>query len=128
MKPRHHGYQSVLQHPNGARTIAFLLAVTIVGLAWLIIVQRMETMRRTGSTAIDVVATSFQLPSPFEQSPSGTWLRYTYTVDGTTYSGYDFRRWSKVAAHDPKVCYDPADPNDHFLVSGSIRCGIDAGP
>ena len=125
---RRRGYKSLMRRQHGARTIVFLLAVVVVGLSGLFIVQRMETMRRTGSTAIYIVSTSFQLPSTYEQSPSGTWLRYTYTVDGTTYDGYDFRHWNKVAAHDPKVCYDPADPKDHFLVSGPIRCGIDAGP
>lgn len=125
---RHRGYHSVIRHSRGSQTIALLLAVVVIGLFGMIIVQRMETMRRTGSTAINIVSTRFQLPSMFEQSPSGTWLRYMYSVDGTTYDGYDFRRWTKVAAHAPKVCFDPAHPNDHLLVSGTIRCGIDAGP
>ena len=62
---RHRGYQSVLQpsERQHARSRC-LLAVTIVGLVGLIIVQRMETMRRTGSTAIDIVATVIPAAEP----------------------------------------------------------------
>jgi hypothetical protein len=118
----------VLRHDQGARTILILLGMIVVIAAVLFIVQSYETKLRTGSAAIQIVSSELQLPSRFEQSPQGRWLRYTYAVDGTTYTGYDFRQWTNVGAHDPKVCFDPADPGNHLLVDGRARCGIDNGP
>jgi len=64
----------------------------------------------------------------FEQVRQGTWIDYTYVVDGVTFAARDFRQWIVVPDHRPKVCYAPSDPADHLLVNGRIVCGRDAGP
>ena len=118
-----HRYISVMHHDNGARTIIALLVGMFVLMFVLLVVQRDETRRRTGSAPVQVVSTRLQLASFFEQSPAGSWIRYLYVVDGRSYPGYDFRKWLNVAAHEPQVCFDPKDPSDHLLVNGWMTCG-----
>ena len=127
--PQHrHGCRSVLRHNDGPRAILALLVLILASIVLLLVVQRIETTRRTGTTAALVTLTTFQGPSSFEQSPSGTWIRYQYVVDGVPYRGLAFRRWANVASHQPKVCFDPTNPKDHVLVDDRVRCGTDSGP
>ncbi|HEY7970237.1 MAG TPA: hypothetical protein VID95_09605 [Candidatus Limnocylindrales bacterium] len=71
----------------------------------------------------------FQPADPgYAQTPQGNQIEYTYAVEGVTYPGADFRTWTDVTAHHPKICYEPRDPSNHLLVDGSVRCGIDPGP
>ena len=125
----HPRYQSLLKkRSNGAATIEFLLAVTLAITAGLVFVQRYETALRSGTAVVDIDSTLLQPGSRYEQSPTGRWIRYTYVANGSAYEGYTFRRWLNLEAHRPKVCFDPRNPNDHLLVGGDIRCGIDSGP
>jgi hypothetical protein len=95
----------------------------------LFMVGRVDTMRRSGTATATIVHTRFQpVDRGYAQTPQGNQIEYTYFVDGVTYAGADFRPWTNVAAHHPKVCFEPRDPRNHLLVNGSIRCGIDAGP
>jgi hypothetical protein len=124
---RRRRYTSVFRYREGGRTIVVLIGLLGAVLVVLFVLARVDTMRRSGTAAIYIVSSSFQAGGGIEQTLQGTWLRYTYTVDGTTYPGYDFRTWSKVSAHDPKVCFEPADPRNHRLVEGRVMCGVDAG-
>jgi hypothetical protein len=93
------------------------------------VIGRIDTMRRSGTAAVMIVSTRFQPGSTgLFETPQGNQIHYQYSVEGTIYLGADFRNWTDVAAHDPKVCFEPADPVNHLLVDGRIRCGIDAGP
>jgi hypothetical protein len=96
--------------------------------AILFVIGRFETVRRSGTAAAIIVSTRFQAPDPIAQAPPGTNIQYAYSVDGVMYSGADFRPWVNVAAHDPKVCFEPGNPSNHLLVHGSVRCGVDDGP
>ena len=119
---RRHGYQSVIRH-EGARSMMALLALIVGILVVLLIVQQAATSRRTASTPVQVVDRRLQIGSNYEQSPTGTWIRYEYVVDGLVYQGYDFRRWLDIPAYEPKVCFDPKNPADHLLVKGWTNCG-----
>jgi hypothetical protein len=120
---RRAGYRSVIRRNEGARTIVLLLCVVLATLTVIAAIQWYETMRRTGTATSQLESSQLQLPSFYEQSPTGRWLRYTYVVDGTIYRGLDFRRWTNIALHAPKVCFDPDNLKDHFLVDGRVRCG-----
>ena len=122
LSPRHPRYRSVLRHREGARTILALTGVIVVAFVVMVAFERGRTQRRSGTAPIQIVNTTVQVGSFFEQSPNGTWITYSYVVDGLAYPGYDFRRWINVQAHRPKVCFDPSEPNDHLLVDGRIRC------
>jgi hypothetical protein len=124
---RHH-YVSVIRRGEGLRSLAILLAVLGATAAVLFIVGRVDTARRSGTAAIQIVSIRFQYGDHYAQSPAGSNIQYQYVVNGVTYPGADFRTWTDVLAHDPKVCFDPSDPRNHLLVNGPIRCGIDAGP
>jgi hypothetical protein len=78
----------------------------------LYVVGRIGTLRRSGTVTIEIASTEFQAGGGIEQTPTGTWIRYTCAVGGTIHASDDFRRWGDVSAHDPKVCYDPANPVD----------------
>ncbi|HLO36632.1 MAG TPA: hypothetical protein VK194_11135 [Candidatus Deferrimicrobium sp.] len=126
---RHPRYRSVLRNREGGRTILALLGVLLAVAAVLFVIGRIDTMRRSGTAAVIIVSTRFQPGSAgMRETPQGSQIEYQYTVNGTTYVGADFRSWTNVPAHEPKVCYEPADPTNHLLVDGRIRCGIDGGP
>ena len=97
--------------------------------AVLFVIGRIDTVRRSGTAAAEIVSTRFQPGSGgLRETPEGTQIEYRYTVNGTAYLASDFRPWVDVGLHHPQVCYEPADPRNHLLVDGRIRCGIDAGP
>jgi hypothetical protein len=100
-----------------------LVGAVAVAQVSLIVVDRLSVIRLSGTAAVRIVSTSVTGGSSFDQSPAGTYLNYSYQVRGTTYAGSDFRRWSNVAAHEPKVCYEPDNPANHLLVEGTFRCG-----
>jgi hypothetical protein len=100
-----------------------LLSVFAVAQVGLIVAGRLDSLTLSGTASIQIVGTSVTGGSPYEQAPAGTHLRYTYAVDGTTYPGTAFRPWIDVAAHRPKVCYDPSSPARHALVEGDHACG-----
>jgi hypothetical protein len=126
---RHPRYRSVFRNREGGRTILALLGMLIVVAAVLFVIGRIDTMRRSGTAVVTIVSTRFQPGSAgLRETPQGSQIQYQYTVDGATYTGADFRSWTDVSAHEPKVCYEPADPSNHLLVDGRIRCGVDAGP
>ena len=120
---RHHRHRNRRLYRNGGRGLAVLIGFVAILAVGLYIVGRIDTMRLSGSAAIQITSAVLFGGSSFDQSPAGTTIRYTYSVDGTLYSGVDFRRWLNVAAHDPKVCFDPSNPASHVLVDGSHRCG-----
>ena len=126
----HHHYRSVLRNREGGRTILALIAVLLVTAAVLFAIGRIDTARRSGTATAVIVSTRFQpgTPGGLRETPEGSQIQYQYTVNGRTYLAADFREWTNVAAHEPKVCFEPADPTNHLLVDGRIRCGIDAGP
>lgn len=103
--------------------ILVLVGVIAVAQLGLIVVDRLNTIRRSATADVRIESTAVTEGSSFDQSPAGTYLNYTYLVDGTTYAGADFRRWFDIAAHQPKVCYEPANPANHLLVDGDYRCG-----
>lgn len=121
-------YRSVLRNREGGRTILFLIGALLAAAAVLFVIGRIDTVRRSGTAIANIVGARFQAPDPFAQTPQGSHLQYEYVVDGHVYLGADFRQWTDVAAHEPKVCYEPADPTNHLLVDGRIRCGVDPGP
>jgi hypothetical protein len=126
---RHPRYRSLIRRDRGPRAIAFLIGILVVTAAILFVVGRIDTMRRSGTAAVTVVRTRFQPRDPgLAQTPQGNLIEYLYVVDGVVYSGADFRLWTDVDAHQPKVCHEPADPTNHLLVDGRVRCGIDPGP
>jgi hypothetical protein len=122
----HHHYQSLIRRGEGLRSIGILLAVLLAIAALLFVAGRVDTARRSGTAAIQVVSIRLLAGGTFV--PTGSQIQYTYVVGGRTYAGADFRSWVDVLAHDPKVCFDPSDPRNHLLVNGPIRCGIDPGP
>ena len=126
---RHPRYESVVRRDLGVRMLGLLLLLLVVTMAILFIIGRLDTARRSGTAFATVVHTRFQPADPgFAQTPQGNQVEYVYVVDGVSYTGADFRKWTDVPAHHPKVCFDPHDPANHLLVDGSIRCGVDAGP
>jgi hypothetical protein len=126
----HPRYRSVLRNREGGRTIVFLVGALLVVASVLFAIGRIDTGRRSGTATAVIVSTRLQPGSGGgpRETPQGNQIKYQYTVDGTTYLGADFRLWTDVSAHDPKVCFEPRDPTNHLLVDGRIRCGIDAGP
>ena len=119
----------MLRNREGGRTILFLVGVLLVVSTILFVVGRIDTMRRSGTAEAAIVSTRFQPGSAgMRETPQGNQIQYTWTVNGTTYVGADFRAWTDVAVHRPKVCFEPANPANHLLVDGRIRCGIDPGP
>ena len=110
------------------RPIAVLVLVGFVTAAALFVIGRLDTVRRSGTATATIVRTRFLAADPYAQQPAGSQIQYVYSVAGATFSASDFRTWIDVAGHRPKVCYEPAHPENHLLVDGRIRCGIDAGP
>lgn len=121
---RHHRHRNPRLYRNGGRGLVALIGLVAIVSVGLYVVGRVDTMRLSGSAAIRINSAVLFGGSAYDQSPAGTTIRYTYSVDGTTYSGVDFRKWLSVAAHDPKVCFDPSNPASHLLVDGGYRCGI----
>ncbi len=111
-----------------ARPLLILIGILAVVVAVLWAVGRWETLRRSAEAPVAIRSTLFQPGGGFEQVRQGTWIDYTYVVDGRTFAARDFRQWVDVPGHRPKVCYAPSDPADHLLVNGRIVCGRDAGP
>jgi hypothetical protein len=111
-----------------ARPLLILIGILVIAIGVLWIVGRWETLRRSAEAPIAIRSTLFQPGGGFEQVRQGTWIDYTYVVDGVTFAARDFRQWIVVPDHRPKVCYAPSDPADHLLVNGRIVCGRDAGP
>ena len=79
------------------------------------------------------VAQSASVPVTIVQIEPATWhvgkhdesgeaITYTFTVGGKTYLDREKRTWIDVAAAHPKVCYDPANPNRHFLAQDAYTC------
>ena len=97
-----------------------LLGATLVAAA---VLGPAADRRRTGETPATIVSQRLQVGGGKELRLTGFHLRYTYQVGGRTHVGAAFRTWSNVEAARPKVCYDPADPNDHLLVPDSEPCG-----
>jgi hypothetical protein len=81
-----------------------LIGVLAAFLAGLWVLDVVTTSRRSATADIRIVSSDFQPGGGFEQTPQGTNIRYEYVVDGSTYVGSDFRPWSDVPAHHPKVC------------------------
>ena len=125
----HPHYRSVFRYREGGRTILFLIGVLFIVAGVLFAVGRIDTARRSGTVSAVIISSRLQPGSAgLRETPTGSQIEYQYTVNGATYSGADFRLWVNIAAHQPKVCFEPADPANHLLVDGRIRCGIDAGP
>ena len=126
----HPRYRSVIRNREGARTILYLVGALVAVITVMFVIGRMDTARRSGTATAVIVSTRFQLGSGggLRETPQGNQIEYQYAVDGEVYVGADFRQWTDVSAHEPKVCFDPADPTNHLLVDGRIRCGIDSGP
>ncbi len=120
---REHRRRNARLYRGGGWGLIMLGSVVAVAQIGLFVVGRLDTIRLSGTAEVRIVSTSVYGGSWFDQSPGGTYLHYTYFVDGTTYPGADFRRWFNVAAHGPKVCYDPEDPASHVLVEGDFQCG-----
>jgi hypothetical protein len=119
----------VFRYREGGRTILFLIGALVAVASVLFVIGRIDTTRRSGTAVAVIVSTRFQPGTgTMRETPQGNQIDYRYIVNATTYSGSDFRLWTNVAAHEPKVCFEPADPTNHLLVDGRIRCGIDAGP
>jgi hypothetical protein len=110
------------------RPIATLLVVGLMTAAVLFVVGRLDTMRRSGTATPTIVRTRFLAADPYAQQPAGSQIEYVYAVAGATFTASDFRTWIDVAAHRPKVCFEPGHPENHLLVDGRIRCGVDPGP
>jgi len=111
------------------RWLALLLLLLGGTMAILFVIGRIDTARRSGTAAAAILHTRFQpADHGYAQTPQGNQIEYAYVVEGVTYPGADFRTWTDVSAHHPKVCYEPRDPSNHLLVDGGIRCGIDPGP
>jgi hypothetical protein len=108
----------------------FLAGVLLLVASVMFVLGRIDTARRSGTAPVSIVSTRFQVGSDggLRETPQGNQIEYQYTVDGATYLGADFRQWTDVSAHEPKVCFEPAHPANHLLVDGRTRCGIDAGP
>ena len=125
-----HRYRSVIRNREGGRTIGLLVTILLAAAVVLFVIGRIDTARRSGTAAATIVAARFQPGSGggFRETPQGNQIDYQFTVDGSTYLGSDFREWTDVAAHQPKVCFEPADPRIHLLVDGRVRCGVDPGP
>ena len=121
--PRPH-YRYSRVYRNRGRGLVVLLAVIAIVMIGLFVLGRIDTLARSATAAVNISRTVFFGGSGYDQSPAGNTIYYTYIVDGTTYSSFDFRRWIKVNAHHPKVCFDPTHPTNHLLVEGTYRCGI----
>jgi hypothetical protein len=120
---RRHRRRSPRLHRNSGRGLVVLIGLVAILSAAVLIVGRIDAMRLSGSAAVHITSVALFGGSAYDQSPSGSTIHYTYSVDGRTYSGVDFREWLDVAAHDPKVCFDPSNPARHLLVEGGHRCG-----
>jgi hypothetical protein len=117
-------FRSGAIYRNRGRGLVVLAAVAAVLLIAMSVISRTDTSRLSSTAAIHISRSVLFGGSGYEQAPAGNTIYYTYTVNGTTYSGVDFRRWIDVSKHRPKVCFDPDDPSSHLLVEGSFRCGI----
>jgi hypothetical protein len=120
---RHHRHRHRRLYRGGGRGLVVLVGVLTILSIGAYVVGLIGTMRLSGTAQVRIVTSVVTGGSAFDQSPAGTYLHYTYVVNGTTYSGVDFRRWFDVAARDPKVCFDPANPASHVLVEGDFQCG-----
>ena len=120
---RHHRHRNQRLYRNGGRGLLVIIAVVAIALTALFVEGQIEVMRLSGTATVQVVSAEVRVGSSYDQSPAGSTIRYTYVVNGATYLGIDFRRWLRVDAHAPKVCFDPADPANHLLVDGSYTCG-----
>jgi hypothetical protein len=120
---RQHRRRNSRLYRGGGWGLVALVGILIVGQVGLLVAGRLDALRLSGTAEVHIVAASVTGGSPYEQSPAGTHLRYTYMVDGTIYPGADFRRWVDIDAHRPKVCYDPSSPANHALVEGDYQCG-----
>jgi hypothetical protein len=121
-------FRSGAIYRNRGRGLVVLVAVAAVLLIAMSVVSRTDTTRLSSTAAIHITRSILFGGSGYEQAPAGNTIYYTYTVNGTTYSGADFRRWIDVNKHHPKVCFDPDDPSSHLLVDGSFQCGIGPRP
>jgi hypothetical protein len=120
-RPRYRNSRVYRNRGRGLVVLVVLIASVAIGL---FVLGRMDTFARSATAAVNISRTDFFGGSGFDQSPAGNTIYYTYTVNGTTYSGVAFRRWINVNAHHPKVCFDPAQPSNHILIEGTFRCGI----
>jgi hypothetical protein len=117
-------YRDSRVYQNRGRGIGVLVLLIVgVGIG-LFVLGRIDALARSATAAVTISRTELFGGSAYDQSPPGNTIYYTYTVNGTTYSGVAFRRWINVNAHHPKVCFDPAHPSNHLLVEGKVHCGV----
>jgi hypothetical protein len=109
---------------GGLGTLAILLGILALTYVAAGVAGHLATVRRSAEAPVTIESRRFQVGGGTkEQLPQGWYLGYAYVVRGERHVGAAFRSWSDVDAYLPKVCYDPANPDDHLLVHGGYRCG-----
>jgi hypothetical protein len=109
---------------GGLGTIGVLVGILAVTYLAAGVAGHLATIRRSAEVPATVETRRFQVGGGTkEQLPRGWYLGYSFDVEGRRYVGAAFRTWFDVESFRPKVCYDPANPNDHLLVQGWYRCG-----
>jgi uncharacterized membrane protein len=119
--PRHHRRRARVG--GGGKPILLLAVLMAAVLAVLVVNERATVAALSGTAAIEVTGTAPQTGGEFDPTSAGTWIHYTYVVDGKSFNGAAFRRWSYGEGHAPKVCFDPRDPARHRLVAETVTCG-----
>lgn len=113
-----------MQDARSRRLLGRLLAILVIAFVVSAALGRWAVVRRSSEASITIVATLPQLGSSYEQSPTGTTIRYTFQAGGRVFAGSAFRPWLDVSEQHPKVCFAPENPEDHLLVEGDYRCGV----
>ncbi len=88
---------------------------------------QLGSLRRTAEAPVTITSAVFEPGGGTkDRRERGFRLQYVYDVGAVAYPAIAFRTWTDVEEHQPKVCYDPANPGDHLLVDGDVMCGIGA--
>ena len=109
------------------RALPALLFVLIVGVGMAATLTQLGALRRTAEAPVTITSAVLEPGGGTkDRRERGYHLRYVYNVGASSYPGIVFRTWTSVEGHDPKVCFDPADPRNHWLVDGDVACGVGA--
>jgi hypothetical protein len=110
---------------RGLKGLGLLLVVLAAAYLGVLAITSVERIRRTAEATIQIDARRpYTTVSTFGTSYLGGWdVSYSYEVAGRTYRSTARRPWPDFDAYEPKVCFAPANPSDHWLVAGTYPCG-----
>jgi hypothetical protein len=110
---------------RGLKGLGILLAVLAVAYVALVGITAYDRLRRSAEAEVMILRREpYTHVDTFGGSSLGGYdVRYAYTVNGRRYEAQDRRPWPDLDEREPKVCYAPGDPRDHWLVDGAYGCG-----